>query len=141
MNKFIYRKTFCLQIICMILYTLILLGCSSRKLEGNWNTSALLVEGKECQIFKSNIKFIYEGKKIVAKGRSGVNLYNAYVTLKGKKLKVTNMANTGLNGIPEAMEFENLFFEAFINADYYRIQGNNLHIYNTQKNLELILQR
>lgn len=124
-----------------ILVSLLFFSCSSNSLEGNWNTSALQVDGIYQEICISNINFTRKGKKLVAKGRSGVNLYNANVEIKGKALKISSMVNTGFNGDKAAMEFENLFFEAFVHGDSFMIKKDTLYIYNHEKKMELQLKK
>lgn len=126
-----------------IVFTLFLLvGCdNSKKLLGNWNTVALIIDGQEHDVIESNIKFGFDDGFFMAKGCAGENLYTADVEIDGKSIYVTNMRNTGFMGTPDYMEFENLFFEAFLNSDSYKISGDTLTIYNSWKNMELKLKK
>lgn len=117
-------------------------GCSKKKvLEGNWKTIALIKNGQEQKLYDSNIDFTAGGAFYEAKGRAGVNLFNVYVKDKGKAVESFGMANTGFRGTAEAMEYEDMFFDAFLNSDSYKIKNNILYFYNHEKNLELRLEK
>ena len=120
---------------------LVCASCSSKALEGNWIVSALIVDGVEQEIFNSNINFFYENNQIIAKGDAGVNLYNVNVVIKGKSMETYDMINTGFMGTPDAMNYEDLFFESFINCDSYKIEDDILYIYNQNKKMELRLKK
>lgn len=126
-----------------IVFTLFLMvGCdNSKKLLGNWKTVALIVDGQEQTVIESNIKFGFDDGVFMAKGCAGENLYTANVDVDGDSIYVTNMRNTGFQGPAEYMDFENLFFEAFINSDTYKISGDTLTIYNSWKKMELQLKK
>lgn len=138
MKSIRYRFILCLLIIIPLI---VFSGCTSEALEGSWNVCELSVEGKEQKIFESNIKFVREGKRLVAKGCAGVNLYNANIEVKGKSIKASAMTNTGFNGTRDEMDYENLFFEAFIHSDSFKIKNEMLYIYNHDKNMELKLKK
>lgn len=134
-------KKFSKYLICVILTFVLFLGCNSKALEGNWSVSSLIIDGVEQEIFNSNINFIFENNQIIAKGKSGVNLYNVYVTVNGESMKTHGMVNTGFMGSAEAMHYEDLFFDSFINCDSFKIKDDVLYVYNQEKKMELRLKR
>ncbi len=129
-----------LPIISLILLSLC--GCAKTKsLEGNWETTALIKDGIAQQIAVSNINFVVENKQLFAKGRAGVNLYNASIKIQGNKFEASKMTNTGFNGQAAAMEFEDLFFDALMNSTCFKIQDDTLYLFDESKSRELQLRR
>lgn len=116
-------------------------ACNSKSLEGNWVVQALVIDGVEQELCESNINFSYENGSIVAKGTAGINLYDVFVYVDGKMMMTYGLSNTGFMGSDAQMRYEELFFEAFVNCDSYKIKGSDLYIYNSSKNMELRLKR
>lgn len=117
-------------------------GCSSKKaLEGKWETTALIKNSQEQKVFDSNIDFSSGDSFYEARGRAGVNLFNLYVKDKGKSIEAFGMTNTGFRGTAEVMEFEDMFFDAFLNSDSYKLKKGVLYFYNQEKHLELRLEK
>lgn len=130
--------------ICLFVLLLCLSLCSCSKkngLEGKWKTVALLKDGQEQTVLDSNISFKASGVFYNAKGLAGVNLFTAFVENKGKTISAYGMQNTGFMGAPAEMEYEDMFFNAFMNSDSYKIKKDILYFYNSEKNLELRLQK
>lgn len=124
------------------IFVILLSGCASTKaLEGNWNTVALIVDGEPQEIIESNINFGYDNDIFMAKGLAGVNLYNTKVYIKGHNIRTSNMKNTGFSGIPKNMAYEDLFFRAFINSTTYEIIDDTLILYNPEQKTELQLKK
>ena len=126
----------------ILILCLSLCGCSKKNaMEGNWVTVALLKDGQEQKLLDSNISFKAVGTNYNAKGLAGVNLFSVFVENKGKTISAYGMQNTGFMGAPDEMKYEDMFFNAFINSDSYKIKNDILYFYNSEKNLELRLQK
>lgn len=134
------KKRYFIPFICILLLSVC--SCSkSKALEGNWETTALIKEGVAQEIAVSNINFVMERKQLMAKGLAGVNLYYANIKIKGKNFKAFGMENTGFNGTPAEMEFEDLFFDALMNSNCYKIKGDTLYIFDRENSRKLQLKR
>lgn len=126
----------------IVILCLSLCGCSKKKaLEGKWQTVALIKDGQEQKLYDSSISFKTSGIYYNAKGLAGVNLFTAFVEDKGKTISAYGMQNTGFMGLPAEMDYENMFFNAFMNSDSYKIKKDILYFYNSEENLELRLQK
>ncbi|MCQ2601872.1 MAG: META domain-containing protein [Treponema sp.] len=126
----------------LLIFSFILFGCRQTKaLEGKWKTVSLEKDGQIQKLYASNIQFTYSEAFYETKGSAGVNLFNVYVKDKGKSVETFGMVNTGFRGNAEAMEFEDMFFDAFLNSDSYKIEKDILIFYNQEKNLELKLKK
>lgn len=113
-------------------------GCSSqKKLEGNWETVALIKDGKPQEVVASNINFVVNENGLKANGRAGVNLFVLNAKTKGNKINTYGMQNTGFNGIYSAMEFEDMFFDVVMNSTSYKVKGSELYIYAPERNMEI----
>lgn len=124
----------------VLILCLLISGCSKKNiLEGNWETITLLKDGQKQDLYDSNIVFKPGENFYEVKGCAGVNLFNVYVKDKGKSVETFGMVNTGFMGDSDAMVFEDMFFDAFLNSDSYRIEKEVLTFYNHEKNLELKL--
>lgn len=122
----------------LLIFVFIVVGCESIKnLEGNWETIGLIKENVAQTILISNIKFVKDGNQLKAKGDAGMNLYKANIKVKGKKIKISDMNNTGLQGNYFEMEYEDMFFTVLANAETYKIENNVLYLYAPSKNMEL----
>ncbi len=110
-------------------------------MEGNWTVVGLEKDGIAQQICKSNIEFIFGENFYETRGLAGMNLFNAYVKDKGKSVETFGMVNTGFRGSPEVMEYEDMFFDAFLNSDSFKIKDGVLYFYNHEKKLELKLEK
>lgn len=120
----------------------IFVSCNSTKeVEGNWITTSFVKDGIAQEIAVSNIEFTAKGNAVNAGGCAGVNLFNGNVKLSNGKINLNNIAVTKMMGDPAAMEFEDMFIELLNNADSYLIEGNNLIIKASSKNLELQLKK
>ncbi len=129
---------------CLVILILCLLfcGCSKKNaLEGKWKTVALLKDGQEQTLLESNISFQPSGVFYNAKGLAGVNLFTVFVEDKGKAISAYGMQNTGFMGLPQEMDYEDMFFDTFMNSDSYKIKKDVLYFYNSEKKLELRLQK
>ena len=117
-------------------------GCAQHKApEGNWETAALIKEGYEQDVMKSNIEFLQQDKTLRLKGCAGINLYRAKAKVKGKSFNAFDMENTGFMGKISEMEFEDMFFDVLMNSDSYKIKDDTLYIYASSRNMELQLKR
>lgn len=132
-----------LPVLALLSFILILLPCCSAKtsLEGNWKAYSITTGEQMVPFLESNIKFVYNRNIITAKGCAGVNLYKADIKIKGKSFSASNMENSGFMGTVNEMAFEDKFFTVLMNADSYRIEGNDLIIFNSDKNLEMKLTK
>lgn len=131
-----------IKYLVIFLLCFVFLSCSNKNvLEGNWRVIALIKEGQQQKLFDSNIVFSSSNAFYETRGLAGVNLFNVYVKNKGKSIEAFGMTNTGFRGTSDAMEFEDMFFDAFLNSDSYEIEKNILHFYNHEKNLELQLEK
>lgn len=129
---------------CLFIFILCLSLCScttTKALEGKWETVALLKDDQEQTLLDSNISFDVSGIYYNAKGLAGVNLFTAFVEDKGKTISAYGMQNTGFMGSQEEMKYEDMFFDAFMNSDSYKIKKDILYFYNSEKKLELRLQK
>lgn len=132
-------KKYCLFILILCLS---LCGCSKKNaLEGKWETVALIKDGQEQELYKSYINFEASGVMYDVKGLAGFNLFTVFVQDNGKSIEAYGMQNTGFMGTANEMEYENMFFNAFINSDSYKIKKDILYFYNSEENLELRLQK
>lgn len=132
-------KKYCLLI---LVTCFIICGCSKKSsLEGNWETVALIKNGQEQKLYKSNINFSASESVYYAKGLAGFNLFTVTVQDKGTSIEVFKMVNTGFMGSDEEMEYEDMFYDAFLNSDSYKIKKDTLYFYNHDKKLELRLQK
>lgn len=117
-------------------------GCSKKnKLVGNWQTVELIKDGVHQTILLSNINFEPVEQFYKISGKAGLNLYYAFVYTDKDLFQAFGMANTGFPGDYEAMEYEDMFFDAVMNSDSYKIENNRLHIYNHDSNLEIVLEK
>lgn len=137
-----YRKNQIKKVLFIFFICYLVCGCTRKNvLEGNWETVALIKDGIQQEICKSNISFTAGENFYEVKGLAGVNLYNAYVKDHGKSIESFGMVNTGFRGTAAIMEYEDMFFDAFLNSDYYKIKNDFLYFYNYEKKLELQLSK
>jgi len=129
-------------IFSFLLFLIVLSGCTStKKLEGDWNTVALIKDEIAQELLESNIEFENYGDFLAVNGYAGVNLYMAQVKVKGKNYTAYNLRNTGFYGTASAMDYENLFFTALMEATKYKIKDDVLYLYVPSQNLEMQLQK
>lgn len=119
---------------------LFLTGCSSDTgaLDGSWKTVALTDNGKEIKVVPSGITFTSDSKGYLVSGDSGVNVFNGAVNVKKDSFTIRNdFALTKRMGAPDEQAFEDLFIQALMNADTYKLEDNVLLIKDSKHKLEI----
>lgn len=133
------KKFYFLTVLSVLI--LFLSGCSEKaKIDGNWETISITMNGEQLDILPSNMKFVPNEKNYQVKGCAGVNLYYADVEISNKNFKAYGMMNSGFMGKPDEMDFENNFFAVLMYADSYKIKDDILTLYAPEKNMEIQLK-
>lgn len=110
-------------------------------LEGNWETVTLTMNGEQLDVLESNMNFIPQENKFRVKGNSGMNLYYADVEVEKNKFTAYGMMNTGFQGTPDEMEYENNFFAVLMFSESFTIKDDILTIYAPEKDMVIQLKR
>ena len=134
------KKFYFLTILSVLI--LFLSGCSEKaKIDGNWETISISMNGEQLNVLPSNMKFVPNENNYKVKGCAGVNLYYADVEVSKKNFKAYGMMNSGFSGNSDGMDFENNFFAALMFGESYKIEGDILTIYAPSKDMEIQLKR
>lgn len=125
-NKLLGLLVFIAAFLSFIVFS----GCENKDLDlsGAWEISALIKENIYQEIAISYIEFEGNGSIVKVHGDSGVNLFNGTVKIKGNRFSAENFASTKMLGSPRVEEFEQLFLETIMNADFIDVQNDVLVI-------------
>lgn len=109
----------------------------AEELKGNWNTTAITLNGESVKVVESFVNLQPSGSKVKVYGNAGVNVFNGDVKASEGKLESNGFACTRMMGSPEQMACEDAFLEIISYADSYTVEGDILTIRSSSKNGEI----